>query len=128
MVEWQGNQFFDAVRNDLAKKLDKACIHLKAAVKRKISRKQPRKRYSGRGISYKGLDPSKAGEAPKQLTSQLIRSIAHQVNKQDLSGRVGSGMDHAFWLEMGTSQMAARPFLRPALNEEANKIMDILAS
>ena len=38
---------------------------------------------------------------------------------------IGSGGNYAKHLEFGTTQMAARPFLQPALNKKAKKIVSI---
>ena len=41
---------------------------------------------------------------------------------------VGSALDYAFFLEMGTSKMHARPFLRPTLAACRDAILQILAT
>lgn len=49
-------------------------------------------------------------------TGTLRRSINRQVKKHE--ARVGSNVEYAPFVEMGTSKMGARSYLRPAL--EAN--------
>ena len=39
-------------------------------------------------------------------------------------GLVGSTADYAIYLEFGTSKMAARPFLRPVLENKKKEIVD----
>lgn len=124
---------FDAkLFKHLGENLDRAAHFLKAKVKEKINRRQPRQRYpkvpnsNAESVSYKGLAPSNPGEPPKQLTSQLIRSISHETDKQELTARVGTNLDYGFFLEFGTTDMEARPYLRPAFNENKKKIADII--
>jgi hypothetical protein len=40
------------------------------------------------------------------------------------SGEVGTDLKYGFWLEYGTRQMEARPWLRPSLLENKEAIMD----
>lgn len=62
---------------------------------------------------------SKAGDAPNSDTGQLVISI--KAKKQPKIGGldsylVGSPLDYAFWLEFGTLNIAARPWLSPAVD------------
>ena len=70
---------------------------------------------------------SAAGEPPATDTGRLANSIYHDVEKRgrELIGIVGSGVDYAIHLEFGTSKMAARPFLQPALRQNAKTITNI---
>jgi len=46
----------------------------------------------------------------------------------DVIGRVGTNVEYAIPLEYGTSKMAARPFMRPMLENDKKKIARILGS
>ena len=56
---------------------------------------------------------SSAGEPPSKQTGKLSDSLNYEV-EGDIVG-VGADVDYALALEMGTANMAPRPFLRPAL-------------
>jgi HK97 gp10 family phage protein len=58
---------------------------------------------------------SEAKARCKVDTNRLRDSIEYEVNKDTL--RVGTNVEYAPFVELGTSKMAARPFLRPALLE-----------
>ena len=70
---------------------------------------------------------SAAGEAPASDTGRLANSISHDVIKEGntLIGRAIASTDYAIHLEFGTTNMAARPFLQPALRTNAKKIRQI---
>jgi len=53
-------------------------------------------------------------------TGTLRRSITHKIETR--SAVVGSNVEYAPHVEMGTSKMSARPFLRPALETNMEKI------
>ena len=69
--------------------------------------------------------PSEAGEPPRLVTGRLQASIAHEVetDANSVTLRVGSGDRKAKHLEVGTSSMAARPFLRPTLQETIKRLV-----
>lgn len=56
------------------------------------------------------------GDAPNNLTGALRRSIKGNINKKKNQSVliIGSSLEYAVYLEMGTSKMEARPFIKPA--------------
>jgi HK97 gp10 family phage protein len=128
-VQWSGDKFLSDVEKTLGENLEKAAIYYKSEVKKALNRSQERERYVGdAGVYYHGLDPSAPGEAPKKLTGYLQRSIAHEMSADKQVAFVGSALDYAFFLEMGTSKMQARPFLRPTLARLRDEITKIIAT
>lgn len=126
-MEWN-DDFVKNLEKQLGDNLERAAIHLKGKVKDKLNRSQPYKRYVGEeGIYYHGENPSTPGEAPKKITGILQRSITHQMSQDRMQAFVGSNMPEAFWLETGTAKMAARPFLRSTMLEEADALTNIVA-
>lgn len=65
---------------------------------------------------------SAPGEAPATDTGRLASSI--KVIHKELIGSVGSKLNYSFWLEYGTFKMGARPFLRPALEDNQKYILN----
>lgn len=63
---------------------------------------------------------SKPGDAPNTDTGRLIGSLKFRVNKDKLEGFVSAGAKYARYLEFGTRDMRARPFLRPALGKNTD--------
>ncbi len=63
---------------------------------------------------------SPPGQPPNTDTGRLVASI--QVDFRDMAVAVGSNLNYAKWLEFGTENMAARPWLRPALKKNTRKI------
>ena len=57
------------------------------------------------------LCPGKTGKLRKSLN----------IISQGFKREIGSELDYAFWVEMGTEHTAPQPYLRPALNRERRK-------
>ena len=83
--------------------------------------------HSGR--VYGKHKASAPGETPAVDTGVLVNSIKTElVSSSDSEAwvQVGTGVEYAEWLEFGTSKMAARPFMRPAYDNNEAKIKDII--
>lgn len=82
------------------------------------------------GVNYDLYNPrrthraSAAGQAPATDTGFLVNNIVISTDIADkgLSVNVESRADYSQALEFGTSKMAARPFMQPALEENKPKI------
>ena len=82
------------------------------------------------GVLYEKYNPrrthkaSAAGEPPATDTGFLVNNITIVMDIADkgLSANVESRADYSSFLEFGTSKMAARPFMQPALEENKPKI------
>lgn len=62
------------------------------------------------------------GNAPNTDTGKLVSSVSVEVNRSGLYALVGSNLDYAGFLEMGTSKMGARPWLEPALRKNRGNL------
>jgi len=65
---------------------------------------------------------SAPGEPPAADTGYLQNNIIWEVDSDGLSGDVVSRAEYSEFLEFGTRNMAARPFLQPAAEENRPKI------
>ena len=62
-------------------------------------------------------------------TGRLRGSITNEVRKiagAVLEGRVGTNVDYAKYVELGTSRQDPQPYLRPALRNNFNDIVSII--
>ena len=59
-------------------------------------------------------------------TGNLRNSITHAVESAEDSVYVGTGVEYAPYVELGTSRTAAQPFLRPAATEHGSTYRAIL--
>lgn len=73
-------------------------------------------------ISVPGPEPSSPGEPPHKQTGRLRASVGSEVIPNDLTGRVGTNLEYGKCLELGTSRMAARPWLRRSLFESVKAL------
>jgi HK97 gp10 family phage protein len=110
---WKGDEFFDRMEKALVQNLKRACIHVARECKKNVSDPFP---------------PSSApGDYPHRRDGELRRSITWEVDEATVTGRVGSNKAYARYLEIGTSEMEARPFLRKTLAEERDEVGAIMA-
>lgn len=65
---------------------------------------------------------SKPGQPPNSDTGILVKSIAFDVDKTNLKGKVGTNLMYGVWLEFGNERMPARPWLRPAYFRHVKEI------
>ena len=80
------------------------------------------------GVTYEKYNPrrthtaSAAGQPPATDTGFLVNNIVLDIDSNGLGANVESRADYSSFLEFGTSKMAARPFMQPALEENRPKI------
>lgn len=84
----------------------------------------PQKRYSASGTPRNVL-ASKPGEPPNTDTGRLVQSIKFDFKEGGLIGRVGTNLKYGAWLEFGTKDVAARPWLSAAIRETAKEVATI---
>ena len=117
------------IQRQLERGLTRAGIHLVNHFRQKLNRSQPYLRHATpSGLKYVGLNPSKPGEYPKKLSSQLIKSVAFSVNKPGLTMQAGSAIPWARYLQEGTSRMAPRPWLTLTWESEQAVVSRIVLS
>jgi HK97 gp10 family phage protein len=108
----------EKVYTNVGKAVLKGCLTVERAAKESIV-----------GPSNEVSEP---GEPPKIKTGRLRASITHRVMYEDgqVVGEVGTNVEYAlpleFGREFGTSKMAPRPFLGPALDENAEEINEAI--
>jgi len=102
---------------------------------------KPNKKSRAAGVKSStliGLDPSKVGEPPKRLTGSLIKSIKAKttVKGPTIRGVISTRLIYARRLEFGFMgsdkkgrkiSQGPRPFLRPALQNNVDRIKKVLA-
>jgi HK97 gp10 family phage protein len=76
--------------------------------------------YRTRGVMHRASAP---GEAPASDTGRLVGSISTAYDSSRLAGVVSANTKYAEFLEYGTATMAERPFMRPALANTQEKIV-----
>lgn len=75
--------------------------------------------------------PSLPDNPPAIDTGTLLRSVTYEVDEEKLEGRVGSVLTdppYGAYLELGTSKMQPRPWLKPATEKSKENIKQILAN
>ena len=66
-------------------------------------------------------------ESPNyKRTGRLLNSISYAVDTDEPAVYIGSNVEYAPYVELGTSKMRARPFLKPAVEKYAGEYQDLL--
>ena len=127
-VVWRGRKVFSKTKAETTIRMGQAVLFVQGQTKELLNRSQPLRRLSS-GIRV-GLDPSKPGEPPKRVEGSLLRSITTQVEvtTQRIIGRIGTNIEYARFLELGTSRIRPRPYLRPALRKSQPALKKILGT
>jgi phage gpG-like protein len=129
-LTWNGKEIGEMAAKRLKVNAEKAARMIEADIVRSLSTGQDAVRR-GDG-SLMGLDPSQPGQPPHLLTGHLRRSIDHRVEKHPkyIDIFVVAGASYARVLEYGgmsgKANIAARPFMRPALARNRDKAISML--
>ena len=140
-LEWNGDDFFRTAEIINEAAMVKAANLVSAYAKTHMTNAVTAQGRNKRGrFTRKTRQPSAPGEPPAIDTGILRASLIAEVTKFPfgVTGRVGPDISHirensntgtdveyGLYLELGTRKMAARPFLRPALNANIDKIQRI---
>jgi len=115
-IKWHGAQATEHLKAILRPRLKRAGSETRNHVVRKIT--EGKTRVHG---------PSEPGTPPHINEGNLRKSIFWAMDPSGkLLVRVGTTVDYGLYLEEGTRNMAARPYLRPSLSEMQPKIRSIL--
>lgn len=122
-VEWNGEALKAKIDAEMRRRLAASARLVSNHAKQLVSVAGTTK-VKGRRVY--NSNPSRPGEPPHKQTGQLRRSITQQPVTGKLAQRVGTNIEYGRWLELGTANMAARPWLRRALIEKTGEIRVIL--
>lgn len=88
-----------------------------------IVRAYAQKKIREGAVSGPGHIPSRPGEFPNANTHELDLGIDVRINPSRLSVSVVSTAPYSAFVELGTSKMAERPFMRPSLRANKNRLV-----
>lgn len=123
-VVWHGERVRQQIQREVGKRL-KTCGQLGVEhAKELIS-------VDGTGVGANGsliygANPSRPGEPPHVQTGRLRASVAYEVEGNVT--RIGTNVEYGRHLELGTSRMAPRPWLRRMLIERMSIFRRILTA
>jgi HK97 gp10 family phage protein len=113
--KWHGDEFKNKFERHAEQNITKAVIFLTNEVKKEINK-------------AKSPPASSPGEPPHRLKGLLLRSIAWEVDAPNNTGRVGTNLIYGKYLELGTTTMAARPFLHTTLAKNKAQVTKYLTA
>jgi len=83
--------------------------------------------HQSQGVTYGNHTASTPGNPPNSDTGYLASNVFVVIDQNKMGSSVESRADYSEALEFGTSKMAARPFMQPALEENRRKIIQMFA-
>jgi len=116
------------VHGELYKAVTKACLIVEAEAKREMTETEI---DGSKTYGKRQHHPSAEGSAPAVDRGTMRQSVTHNVEQDGarVVGRVGSTIVNppiGAFLEYGTSKMAARPWLQPAIRKNSAKIKEMI--
>ena len=121
-VVWNGPKVFSDIEDTMVNRLDLALMTLKNEARRVISRVQT---VVGVGVRKRGTDPSTPNTPPKRVRGFLHSSIFSDIDRQRIRGRVGTPLKYGLFLEIGTRNIAPRPWMSVAMKNKRQRIKSI---
>lgn len=94
----------------LAESVAEATLMLHSHVVRGVAKQSPGEQQT-RSNPYRTVTASKEGDTPNVDMGVFLRSIQFEVDKQALTGYVGTNDRRGPWFEFGTKFMRPRPWL-----------------
>lgn len=76
---------------------------------------------TGEGYAKKNLTKNKSVD-----TGNLRNSITHEVNESEQAAYIGTDVEYASYVEMGTIKQKAKPYLKPAVADHAQTYRKII--
>lgn len=122
ILEWNDGPITEKVRQAIMRGVVKGTEEVRNEMVRLIqSGPKTGRVYTRRGVSHQASAP---GEPPATDTGRLVNSITTEYDAAKLTGTVSANTEYAEFLEYGTQTMAERPFMRPALANKQEKIIE----
>ena len=129
MSDWDTSIERDIIRH-INENLAAAAIYLVNQIKAVLNDTQPYLQVTSKSgkVYIIGLDPSLPGNPPKKRIGILQKSITWGQDKKEMTAEVGTAYEVGAHLELGTSKMQPRPYLRSTMDKEQAKVNQILGT
>ena len=115
------------IRTDMGRAITNACVLVERTAKKGMADTEidSTKVYKRRSVSH---SPSVDFDYPAIDTGRLMQSVTHdvEVDGSETVGRVGTNLVYGKWLEMGTTKMSPRRWLKPSLAINRDKINKLI--
>jgi len=119
-VKWHGAKVYADILDSMDRVNNKVAMDVRSEAQMSMRGPKSGRRY--KVPQYKRTYVASApGEAPARRTGDLNSSIQVEFISK-CHRRVGTNKEYARALELGTKRMAARPYLRPALDRAVSKV------
>ena len=136
ITEWNDDAVLTIATEANIEAMDKAALLVETSVKKSFPKQGSGRTIRGLWRPGASVKKTKAGKrhmasepgTPPAIDTGLLRSSIYRVvdvNVLSVEGHVCSPQKYGLWLELGTSKMLPRPFLRPGVHNNVKKINQI---
>ena len=124
-LEWYGAQIEKKIERAIGKGLDRLAAQVQEKAKRSMTETEldPSRDYRRKG-NRRFVTASSAPYHPPAVQRGRLQKSVHIRRRGKYERQVGSRVPYALYLEVGTSRMIERPWLRPALYEVTGQTGD----
>jgi hypothetical protein len=119
-VKWYGQKVYAEIMDAMDKVNNKVALDVRNEAVQSMRGPKSGKTYRVPGTK-RTYTASAPGEAPAVRLGTLRQSIQVEFISK-MHRRVGTNIKYGKHLELGTRKMAARPYLRPALDRAVSKV------
>ena len=123
-MTWRGDAFLSDVQRKMRQRYKKVGMFIVADIKKTF----PGRGSSGLASAGARFIRSEPGEIPSIQTGTLKRTITMEMDPLLPKVFVGTNSPYGLPLEIGTSKMEPRPFLRPSLLRNKRAIIRIIST
>ena len=120
--------FVNKAGNDASKSIDKIMTKYVSESEKQLIKNMELASIAVEGQAKRNIKTIKSTENKLVDTARMLNSITHEVLKikNEIIGIIGTNVTYAKFHELGTSNIPARPFLRPALIQKRALIKKLI--
>lgn len=120
----QATAWEEKKRKEVQKLIVRTALLIEADAKRLLSTPGSGRIYKRGSVTHQASAP---GQPPAPDTGTLRASVHTDLSEiAGLVARVGTNKAYGYWLEVGTSRMAARPWLKPTYDKHISGFIEEL--